>query len=48
MIADRRAFFNDTVKIYNVQRELFPQMIFAQMMGLKPHPYLDVPKAEKG
>ena len=47
MIADRRAFFNDTVKIYNVQREQFPQMIFAGMMGYRPHPYLHVPKEER-
>jgi LemA protein len=47
MIADRRAFFNDTVKIYNVQREQFPQIIFAGMMGYKPHPYLHVPKEER-
>ena len=47
MIADRRAFFNATVKIYNVQREQFPQIIFAGMMGYKPHPYLHVPKEER-
>jgi len=43
MIADRRAFFNDTVKIYNVQREQFPQMIFSWLMGFREHPYLDAP-----
>lgn len=44
MIADRRAFFNDTVTIYNTQRETFPQVIFARMLGFRQHPLLDIPK----
>lgn len=46
-IADRRVFFNETVKVYNVQREQFPQLIFAWIMGLRAHPYLDIPKDRK-
>lgn len=44
MIADRRTFFNDTVTIYNTQRETFPQVIFARMLGFRHHPLLDIPK----
>lgn len=40
MIADRRAFFNDTVNIYNTQIEQVPQMCFAKLLRYKPHPYL--------
>ncbi|OGW39601.1 MAG: hypothetical protein A2X58_13165 [Nitrospirae bacterium GWC2_56_14] len=39
-IGDRRAFFNETVNIYNTQIGLFPQLIFAAMMGYGRHPYL--------
>ncbi len=46
-ITDRRAFFNETVKIYNIQREQFPQLIFASLMGFKAHPYLNVPSIKK-
>ncbi|MEW6078799.1 MAG: LemA family protein [Thermodesulfobacteriota bacterium] len=43
MIADRRIFFNDTVTIYNIQREQFPQRIFARLLGFERHPLLDMP-----
>ena len=43
-IADRRAFFNDTVTIYNTQREVFPQVVFAWMLGFRHHPLLDMRK----
>ncbi|MBI5641184.1 MAG: LemA family protein [Nitrospirae bacterium] len=46
-IAERRAFFNDTVTIYNIQREIFPQVIFAWMLGFRHHPLL-VMLNEKG
>jgi LemA protein len=46
-IADRRAFFNDTVTIYNTQREIFPQVVFSWMLGFRHHPLLEMPK-EKG
>jgi LemA protein len=41
-IADRRTFFNETVQIYNVQRERFPQLLFASALGFRAHPYLDL------
>jgi LemA protein len=39
-IADRRTFFNKTVKIYNTQIEQFPQMLFARFLNFQAHPYL--------
>jgi len=44
-IADRRTFFNATVTIYNTQRESFPQLIFARLLGFRCHPLL---KADGG
>lgn len=41
-IADRRAFFNDTVTIYNNQRESFPQLLFASLLGFRRHPLLRI------
>jgi len=41
IIAGRRVFFNDTVKVYNAQIETFPYFVFAGIMGLRSHPYLD-------
>ncbi len=32
-IADRREFYNDSVNIYNIKIESFPDMIVARMMG---------------
>jgi len=43
-IADRRAFFNESVSIYNTQREIFPQIIFAWMLGFRHHPLLELQK----
>jgi LemA protein len=43
MIADRRIFFNDTVTIYNIQREQFPQRIFARLLGFERHQLLMIP-----
>jgi LemA protein len=46
-IADRRTFFNETVQIYNVQRERFPQLLFARALGFRAHPYLDLPAGRR-
>ncbi len=46
-IADRRVFFNETVTIYNTQREIFPQVIFAWMLGLRHHPLLEIPEERR-
>ncbi len=42
-IADRREFFNDSVNIYNIQIERFPEMFLARMMSYQKHPFLEVP-----
>lgn len=47
MIADRRAFFNDTVTIYNIQIEKIPQVVFARLLGFRRHPLLKVPEEKK-
>ncbi len=47
MIADRRIFFNETVKIYNIQIEQFPHIVFSQIMRYRPHPYLNIPDSKK-
>ena len=47
-IADRRAFFNDTVNIYNIQIEQFPQVILASLLRYRPHPYLNHPLKKTG
>lgn len=39
-IADRRVFFNETVNIYNIRIEQFPQMMLANLMRYRQHPYL--------
>jgi LemA protein len=46
-IADRRIFFNESVTIYNIQRESYPQTIFAKMLGFTRHPLLDIPREKK-
>ena len=47
-IADRREFFNDSVNIYNIQIERFPEVVLANMFGYKKKEYLDVPEDKKG
>jgi LemA protein len=46
-IADRRAFFNETVTIYNTQREAIPQAVFSWMLGFRHHPLLEEPHEKK-
>ena len=44
-LADRREFYNDSVNNFNIKQESFPDMIVANMMGLKPEKMFEV--AEK-
>lgn len=46
-IADRRTFFNETVTIYNIQREVFPQVVFTWMLGFRHHPLLEIHKEKR-
>ena len=42
-IADRREFFNDSVNIYNIQIERFPDILLATLLGYQKRAYLEVP-----
>jgi LemA protein len=43
-LADRRTFYNASVKIHNEQIERFPQLVFAHLLGLRRHSYLSTSK----
>jgi len=46
-IADRREFFNDSVNIYNIAVEQFPNLILALLLNYRRHPFLEVPEELK-
>lgn len=46
-IADRRELFNDSVNIYNIQIERFPELILAKIMNYQRHAFLEVPEQSK-
>lgn len=46
-IADRREFFNDSVNIFNIQIERFPERVVAGALGYKRHAFLEVPEEKK-
>lgn len=46
-IADRREFFNDSINLYNVGIEEFPNFILARMLGYKTKSLFDVTPEEK-
>ncbi len=46
-IADRRELFNDSVNIYNIQIERFPQMILARMLNYTRKAFLEIPQEKK-
>jgi LemA protein len=46
-ISDRREFFNDSVNIFNIQIEQFPQSVLAQALRYRRHPFLEVPEHKK-
>jgi len=46
-IADRREFFNDSVNLYNVGIQEFPNFILAKMIGYKAQGLFDVTPEEK-
>jgi LemA protein len=45
-IADRREFFNDSVNIYNIQIERFPDMLLARVLAYQRHAFLAVPQED--
>ena len=46
-IADRRELFNDSVNIYNIQIERFPELFLAKIMSYRRHTSLEVPEESK-
>lgn len=45
-IADRREFFNESVNIYNIRIEQFPDVLVARNIGYTKRALLEIPKAE--
>lgn len=41
-IADRREFFNDSVNLYNIRINIFPEMIIAKILGCREKPMYSV------
>jgi LemA protein len=46
-IADYRETFNDSVNIYNIQIERFPDLLLARRMNYQRHAFFDVPEEKK-
>ena len=46
-IADRREFFNESVRINNIAVERFPESIVASLFSYETQEYLEVPEAAK-
>lgn len=46
-IADRRELFNDSINIYNIQIESFPDLILAALLSYKRRPMLELPEEMK-
>lgn len=46
-IADRREFFNDSVNLYNIRINLFPEMMIAKTIGCKNKPMYQINNNEK-
>ena len=46
-IADRRELFNDSVNIYNIRIEEFPELFMARLLNYQKQEYLKVPETKK-
>ncbi|MFV0566747.1 MAG: LemA family protein [Flavobacteriaceae bacterium] len=46
-IADRREFFNESVNAYNIGTHVFPEVIFARLMGYQDKTLLRITEYEK-
>ncbi len=46
-IADRRELFNDSINIYNIKIEQFPDFILARLLKYEKQAYLKVPEEKK-
>jgi len=45
-IADRREFFNESVNVYNIRIQQFPDVILANMLAYTRRSMLEIPKEE--
>ena len=43
-LSDYREIFNDSVNIYNIQIERFPDLLLARVMNYQRHEFLEVPE----
>ncbi|MBN1586911.1 MAG: LemA family protein [Candidatus Omnitrophica bacterium] len=46
-IADRREFFNESVTLYNIKIQQFPDVLLARQLGYTPHHLLEVAEEDK-
>lgn len=46
-ISDRREYFNDSVNLYNIRIEQFPDVLMARMAGFTPKELFKVPESDK-
>lgn len=46
-IADRREFYNDSINIFNIQIERFPDILLAMLMRYHKRAYLEIPDEKK-
>ena len=46
-IADRREFYNESVNVYNIRIQSFPDSLAAGFMGLAPHEMFQVAEEDK-
>ena len=46
-LSDYREIFNDSVNIYNIQIERFPDFLLARAMNYQRHEFLEVPEEKK-
>jgi len=46
-ISDRREYFNDSVNLYNIRIEQFPDVMMARMGGFTPKELFKVPESDK-
>jgi LemA protein len=47
LIADRRELYNESVNLYNVRLESFPDVLLARLFTFKPEPLLTFPDEDK-
>ena len=46
-ISDRREFLNDSVNVYNIHVQRFPDLLLARALDYPVHAYLEIPDDKK-